>query len=298
MSTASAPDEAGLRVDPDEYTEEYYLNDCEGFDFYRETGGRRLSPRLAAVFELAGVRPGERVLDVACGRGELVLQSALRGATAIGLDYAVAATRLTRRALGRLPDEERGRTGVVWMDGTRMGFPSGSFDVVFMVDYVEHLYPHELDRSLDEAYRVLKPSGRLIIHTAPNSILAHKTWPRYIRHVHRGVLRLARMANYKDKFINEMMLPRSEAFPLEGDYDHVHVNEQTPDGLAATVRRRGYRDVALSLKSPPSPPLYKSLRYNVEIMLLDTVRFLWPLSNYWPLNRLFARHIWVTARRP
>jgi ubiquinone/menaquinone biosynthesis C-methylase UbiE len=297
MST-SAPDDTGLRVDPEEYTEEYYLNDCEGFDVYRQTNGRELSPRLATVFDLGRVRPGERVLDIACGRGELVVHSALRGATAVGLDYAEAATKLTKRVLETLPEETQARTGVVWMDGTRLGFPTASFDVIFMVDYVEHLYPHELDRSLDEAYRVLKPSGRLVIHTAPNSILAHKTWPYYIRHIHRGVLRMARAVNFKDKFINEMMLPKGQAFPLEGDYDHVHVNEQTPDGLATTVSKRGFRDVTLDLKSPPYPPLYTERRYKMEIMALDAVRFLWPASNFWPLNRLFAQHIWVTARRP
>ena len=289
---------AEARVDPAEYTEEYYLNDCEGYDAYRESSGRRLTSRLGTVFEMADVRQGQWVLDIACGRGEIVLQSALRGAQAIGLDYAEAATKLTQQTIRSCTDARAGRMGVVRMDATKLAFPTAKFDTIFMVDFVEHLYPHELEQSLAEAYRVLKPSGRLVIHTAPNRLFARVAWPRYVRHVHRAALSLARRFNFQDQFINPMMLPQDEEFPLEGDYEHVHVNEQTPDGLASIVRRTGFQSVKMSVKEPRTPPLYRELRYKLEVKLLDMFRFLWPLNRVWPVNRLFSNHIWVTARRP
>jgi ubiquinone/menaquinone biosynthesis C-methylase UbiE len=288
---------AEQRVDPSEYTEEYYLNDCEGYGVYRETGGRSLSPRLQTIFRMADVRPGQRVLDIACGRGEVVLHSAERGALAIGIDYAAAATRLTQqtiRTLGR----DAAPAGVARMDATRLAFPSESFDTVMMADFVEHLYPDELERALREAYRVLKRGGRLAVHTAPNRLLARVAWPRYIRHVHRGVLRVAERFNYKDQLVNKLMLPRNEHFPLEGDYEHVHVNEQTPDGLASLVRRVGFQSVQMNVKDPPMKPLYTELRYKIELKALDAIRFLRPLSLFWPLNRFFSNHIWVSAERP
>jgi ubiquinone/menaquinone biosynthesis C-methylase UbiE len=286
------------RVDPSEYTEQYYLNDCEGYSLFRETGGHRLTPRLATVFEMADVRPGQRVLDVACGRGEIVLQAALRGAIAFGIDYSSAAAKLTEETIRTLDGRNGARAAVARMDATRLAFPSETFDTITMADFVEHLYPDELERSFREAYRVLKPSGRLIIHTAPNRLFARVAWPRYVRHVHRGVLRLARRVNYQDKLINPLMLPRNEEFPLEGDYEHVHVNEQTPDGLASLVRKVGFQSVNMSVKDPPAPPFYTERRYQIESRALDVVRFLWPLSKLWPLNRYFSLHIWVTARRP
>ncbi|HEX7780720.1 MAG TPA: class I SAM-dependent methyltransferase, partial [Vicinamibacterales bacterium] len=38
------------------------------------------------LVELAGVRPGTRMLDLACGTGDITFEGARRGASALGLD--------------------------------------------------------------------------------------------------------------------------------------------------------------------------------------------------------------------
>ncbi|MEJ2745858.1 MAG: hypothetical protein P8123_09280, partial [bacterium] len=43
----------------------------------------------------------------------------------------------------------------------------------FMLDIVEHLYEHELKKVLLEVRRVLKPDGRVIVHTSPNKFLMY-----------------------------------------------------------------------------------------------------------------------------
>lgn len=297
MTGSSQRPELSQRVPPDAYSEEYFLRDCEGFDVFQESSGRRLSPRLQMVFELARVRPGQWVLDIGCGRGELLVQAGMLGAHAVGIDYAAAATRIAARTVQAFP-ALNGLANVARMDATRLALPAARFDTVVMSDVVEHLYPDELDRALDEVYRVLKPTGRLVIHTAPNRLFARWTWPRYVRHVHRAVLALAKPIGVYGHVLNPVILRTEEEFPLEGDWDHVHVNEQTPDGLVALLRQHGFERVTLTLKDPPKQPLYSTWRYNLEVGLLDMIRFLWPLSNFWPLNRLFALHIWVTAERP
>ena len=78
-------------IDSAAYSGEYFLTAVEGHQEFRTSMGRRLSPRLMRALELADPRPGQRVLDIGCGRGEIVLQSTLRGAFAvIRVDAVVA----------------------------------------------------------------------------------------------------------------------------------------------------------------------------------------------------------------
>src|SRR4051794_1078596 len=54
------------------YTEEYFLTACEGYDEFTTTEGEQLSRRLSAAFKLAEITPGMTILDVGCGRGEIL----------------------------------------------------------------------------------------------------------------------------------------------------------------------------------------------------------------------------------
>jgi tRNA (guanine6-N2)-methyltransferase len=62
-----------------------------------------LKPSIAsAMVELAGVRPGDSVLDPCCGAGTIVIESALRGAVATGCDIdpsALEAARVNARTI-------------------------------------------------------------------------------------------------------------------------------------------------------------------------------------------------------
>lgn len=286
------------RVDPAEYTESYYLTDCEGFDLFAESGGSQLSPRLARALELAAIQPGHRVLDVACGRGEMVVQAALRGAQAFGIDYASAAMKLAQRIIRDQTANCDGSAVTVRMDATRIGFPPATFDTVFMLDFVEHVYHHELEQAFDEALRVLKPSGQLIIHTSPNRLFESVVYSHYVRHVHRVVLALARRLRIQDRLLNPLMLPTSPELP-HSDYDRqLHVNEHTSDGLHKLLMERGFRSLKVSFWEPPSRPFYNSWRESRELQVLNLIRYLRPFSRYWPLSRFFSNHIWIVARRP
>lgn len=286
------------RVDASEYTETYFLTACEGYERFAASGGRSPGPRFRRALKMARVRAGEQVLDVGCGRGEIVAGAALLGARAVGVDYAPAAVRLAGSALAALPDAVRSRTSVHGMDATALGFDSGTFNVVFMLDLVEHLYPAQLDRALDEAFRVLKAAGRLLIHTSPNALLEKVIYPRYVRHVHGAILAVSSALGLHDGVLNPTMLPTAPEFPHD-DFDRrLHVNAHTPKGLATLVDRHGFRVRRLDFWEPPGVPFYESRRLNLEVRLLDFLRYLRPLSLYPPLNRWFCNHIWLVAERP
>ena len=107
--------------------------------------------RLAAA---AAVRPGDRVLDAACGTGDLALADLRAGAGSVtGLDFS---PRMLERA--------RRKTGAVrWLEGDVLAlpFPAGSFDAVTIGFGIRNVA--DLELGLRELRRVLAPGGRLAI---------------------------------------------------------------------------------------------------------------------------------------
>lgn len=284
-------------VPPELYTDDYFLRSVEGYQRFLDSGGRDASPRLHRALDLAGLQPGQRVLDIACGRGEVVLQSALRGAEGIGIDYAQAAVTIANSALA--VSGERRRTGVARMDATRLAFARGSFDAAFMLDFVEHVYQPDLDASLREVRRVLKSSGRLVIHTSPNRVFEETVYRHYVRNVHRAVLGAARAVHVKNRFFNELVLPTAP-LPPHDEYERtLHVNPQSAASLQKALQRAGLRVLQTDFWEPPADTFFPDdmRAHKLGLRALDAVRFLRPLSRYRPLDGWFSNHIWVVAER-
>ncbi len=293
----SVDERLGSRIDPAAYSSEYFLEAAEGHEEYRASGGKLLTARLARALELADPRPGERMLDVACGRGELVLHGALRGAQTLGIDFAPAALDLAQRSV------ERGRdgapAGLALMDAGRLGLRGEAFDVVLMLDFVEHVRQGELEGALREARRALRPGGRLVIHTSPNRLFERVVYPHYVRNVHRLLLGAARRLRLEGRFFNEIVMP-TDPLPPHGEYERrLHVNPQSADSLCRSLAGQGFRMRHVDFWEPPHGTFFDPrLRWhNFLVAALDVVRFLRPFSRLPPLNRLFSNHIWVVAER-
>ena len=104
---------------------------------------------VGAIFERTAVGTGTHFLDVACGSGLAIREAAARGAHTAGID---AAERLIEVARDRNPTSQL-ELGSMF----DLPWPSESFDVVVSINGIWG----GCQLALDEAYRVLKPGGRI-----------------------------------------------------------------------------------------------------------------------------------------
>jgi ubiquinone/menaquinone biosynthesis C-methylase UbiE len=177
------------------YDETYYLSHCMGYEEWRDSDGVRMGAQYEGVLEhKVALRSGQALLDIGAGRGELVVAAAARGARAVGVEYSATAVELSRKTLEAHGNPEG--ASVILADARALPLPDGDFDVVTMLDVIEHLTPAEQAAVLAQARRVLRPGGRLHVHTAPNRLIYEATyrlqrvvrpsrlrrWPRQPRH--------------------------------------------------------------------------------------------------------------------
>jgi SAM-dependent methyltransferase len=119
------------------------------------------TPCAAKLVKRAGVRPGQRVLDVACGTGVVSVTAARLGAKVTGLD-------LTPELLERARENARiAGVEVEWHQGDveKLPFGDAAFDVV--LSEFGHIFAPRPEVALGEMLRVLKPEGTIAFSTWP-----------------------------------------------------------------------------------------------------------------------------------
>ena len=115
--------------------------------------------RLAAEI----VHPGDRVLDAACGTGDLAVAAERAGGKVMGLDFS---ERMLERARSK-------SSSIEWVQGDVMELPfeDGSFDAATIGFGIRNV--SDLEGGLRELARVLRPGGRLAVLeiTRPRGLL-------------------------------------------------------------------------------------------------------------------------------
>lgn len=138
----------------DAYFEDGIASGVSGMDHYLSGGyfSDLWVPRMTAVFDAAGVRPGQSMLDFGCGAGYATRSAIEMGIRAVGLDVSsaalnradpVAAPFLAHRSEWDISELE-----------------DGAFDFVFAKDVLEHVPHHDLGNVVSELLRV---SRRLFV---------------------------------------------------------------------------------------------------------------------------------------
>lgn len=131
-----------------DYVEVIYNETDRPFTAYPD----KLARYLVGRYQL---HPGQKLLDVGCGRGEFLRGFIRCGMSGYGVDQSKAATTVCPEAEVKHVD----------MEHERLPYADNTFDVVFSKSVLEHFYYPE--RLVQEMRRILKPGG-LIIAMVPD----------------------------------------------------------------------------------------------------------------------------------
>jgi demethylmenaquinone methyltransferase/2-methoxy-6-polyprenyl-1,4-benzoquinol methylase len=181
---------------------------------------RRWRSRAA---DLAGVGPGDRVLDVATGTGDLALELARRvepGGEVVGSDFAEA-------MLERAREKAAGRPHVrfEWGDALALDHPDDAFDAATVAFGARNFA--DVHRGLAQMVRVVRPGGRVVVLEITTPQTPPLSW-FYGLWFDRIVPGLGRLAGDEDAY---SYLPNSvKRFP-------------GPEGLAAAMAETGLGDI-------------------------------------------------------
>lgn len=107
------------------------------------------------------LQPAQRILDLGCGTATLTvaLKESCPEAEVFGLDGDAKILEIARRKAEQAGAEIKFETGLSY----KMPFEDGYFDAVVSSLFFHHLTPENKRKTLDEVFRVLKPSGVLLV---------------------------------------------------------------------------------------------------------------------------------------
>ena len=141
-----------------------------------ERGMRLLTlGRLQRVYRhiAAGLGSGDRVLDIGCGPGELVVLLARSGCQVTGIDVSPQMLRQAAHRVQEAGVADRVSLREVGAAELDTAFPAASFDAVVSTLVFSELSPDEMVYTLSECRRILKREGLLLVadEILPDSFL-------------------------------------------------------------------------------------------------------------------------------
>lgn len=146
-------------------------------------------------------RPGSCLLDAGCGTGGFLRWALHRGifAEAAGADIATSAVELART---RVPEAEL-RQGQL----SELPFDDESFDLVVCHDVLQHVHEDDVDESLHELHRVLRPGGTVLLRTNGSRRLRRERadWRAYDRRTVCALLAAAGLEVERSTYANALL---------------------------------------------------------------------------------------------
>lgn len=134
------------------------------------------TPSAARLVRFAGVKAGQRVLDVGCGTGVVAITCARLGAKVTGSDLTPELIAQARE------NAEISETQIEWheADVEKLPFKKAEYDVV--LSQFGHMFAPRPDVAVAEMLRVLKPGGTIAFATWPPDTFVGSTFMMVARY--------------------------------------------------------------------------------------------------------------------
>jgi ubiquinone/menaquinone biosynthesis C-methylase UbiE len=185
------------------------------------------------LVDLASVGPQDDLLEIACGIGRIAIELAPRCRSWTGADISSNMLAYAAERLKGIPNVR-----LQQLDGTGLnGLAADSFDVVYCTNTLAHLDELDRWRYVQEAFRVLRPGGRILIDNI--DLASNEGWASFLKLVetYRG----ADQPPYMTRFSTAAELME---YASRAGFEQVTPHHRTPLIIVTGVK---------STSSQPSP---------------------------------------------
>jgi cyclopropane fatty-acyl-phospholipid synthase-like methyltransferase len=213
------------------YTEKYFLNDATGHNEFKGFDGtyNSLIDKFRIIIQFMNLSTTDALLDIGCGRGELVIFHSINGGKATGVDFSEEAINLAREKAKEL------NAGSDFIVSSFEDIDEKTkFDRIVSNDFIEHISAEEGNMFFKKCYALMNPGGRLVVYTYPNTIR---------RKYGYKLIRLFSMIKMKP-------IPRKEPDTVSEHYKLYHLNEQNYFNLRKMALTGGFRKVKVQYFDP------------------------------------------------
>jgi demethylmenaquinone methyltransferase / 2-methoxy-6-polyprenyl-1,4-benzoquinol methylase len=180
--------------------------------------------RLIAIIKQT---EGKKVLDLACGTGEVSRGLAKNGIEVVGLDLSSEMIKIARNKTNKSLDIKYSLG-----EADSIPFPDGTFDAVTIAFGIRNFDNRE--KCIEEIFRVIKPNGMLAIleFTTPQKIIFKSIYSFYFKWILPNIGGLISKNKNAYKYLHQsaVSFPQRECFCKElemGGFNDVKFEEQT-----------------------------------------------------------------------
>jgi cyclopropane fatty-acyl-phospholipid synthase-like methyltransferase len=208
------------------YTETYFLNNATGHEEFKSFEGKYedLIDKFQMILKYLDLHSTDSLLDIGCGRGELVIYHSLIGGKATGADFSEEAIKLARQKAGEL------NAGCNFIVSSFENLDEKKkYDRIVSIDFIEHISAEEGKAFFKKCFSLLNPGGKLLIYTFPNTIRR------------RYGYRLIRFLS----IIKMKPLPKREPDTISEHYKQYHLNEQNYFSLKKMALNENFKKVSV-----------------------------------------------------
>ena len=250
------------------YNETYFLSQVDGFSEYEEFSGifDHLFERFQKNIKLMNLQTHHSYLEFGCGRGEICIYHALSGGVAVGVDYSNSAINIARKKAAKL------NASVSFHETSFADFTlkENSYDRILASEFIEHISEDEGLAFLEIAHRALKPGGKLLIFTHPNTLQRRFGYP-LIKIIKR---------------IQGIKLPNKQEDENSEHYKMYHLNEQNYFTLKKSAEKTGFSNYKVNYDEDILDGKDFFLKKIIKIIILSTY-----------LKHIFLRNLYLLAEK-